>query len=93
MGVEVADVPADVAQRMGIDSGVLVSKVAPEGAAAKAGIREGDVILSLDRKEVGSVEELEAVVEDAPADQALPVLVQRDQAPTFLAMTLPSGKG
>lgn len=93
MGVEVVDVPPEVAQRMGIDNGVLVSKVAPEGAAAKAGIREGDVILSLNRKEVGSVEELEALVENAPADQALPVLVQRDQAPTFLALTLPSGKG
>ena len=42
-------------------------------AAAKAGLREGDVILSIANSEVGSVKEFEAAV--AKADKSKPVSV------------------
>jgi serine protease Do len=93
LGVEVAEVPADMAEQMGINSGVVVSAIDPEGAAAKAGIREGDVILSLNRNEIENVRQLETLVSEAPANEAIPVLVQRERSPTFLALTLPPRKG
>ncbi|MGQ7847880.1 DegQ family serine endoprotease [Granulosicoccus sp. 3-233] len=93
LGVEVSALPDDVAEQMGLDHGVLVARVDPEGVAAKAGIREGDVILSLNREQIDSVAELEELSSDAPANEAIPVLVQRERSPMFLALTLPSGKG
>lgn len=90
LGIEATSVPADQAEAMGISSGVVVAKVDPEGVAAKAGIREGDVILSLNRKPVESVKDLETLTRDAPAGETIPVLVQRERSPMFLALTLPS---
>ncbi len=93
LGVEVAEVPDELREQMGIDAGVVVSRISPDGAAASAGIRTGDVILSLNREEIDSVKELEKLVREAPADEAIPVLVQRESSPIFLALTLPSANG
>ncbi len=90
LGVEVAAVPDELKEQMGISRGVVVSELKSDGAAAAAGIREGDVILSVNRKEIDSVESLEAIVEAAPANDAIPVLIQRGNSPIFLALTLPS---
>lgn len=92
LGIQVSAVPDDIASQMGIANGVLVAKVDPQGVAAKAGIREGDVIVSLNREPVDSVDELEKLASDAPADQSIPILVQRENSPMFLALTLPAGK-
>ncbi|MBX2882104.1 MAG: DegQ family serine endoprotease [Granulosicoccus sp.] len=93
LGVEVAALSSDQREQLGMDHGVVVSKINPEGAAANAGIRQGDVILSINRDRISSVKELEELVEAAPAGEAIPVLVQRDSAPMFLALTLPSVNG
>ena len=93
LGVVVAEVPDEMREEFGIENGVVVSEVDPEGPAAEAGIMPGDVIVSLDRKRIGSVYELEKLVEDAPVGEAMPVLVQRESSPLFLALTLPAGNG
>jgi len=89
LGVVVADVPREAREQLGIDNGVLVSEIDPDGPAAEAGILAGDVIVSLNRKQVESVKDLETLVGDAPIGEAVPVLVQRDSSPMFLALTLP----
>ncbi|MFK8080266.1 MAG: DegQ family serine endoprotease [Granulosicoccus sp.] len=93
LGVEVAAVPAEQMEAMGLSHGVVVSEIDPQGAAAEAGISQGDVILSINRAKVSSVQELESLVENAPADSAIPVLIQRGASPIFLALTLPSVAG
>lgn len=90
LGVEVAAVSDELKEQMGVSRGVVVSELKSDGAAAAAGIREGDVILSVNRKDVDSVEDLKAIVKAAPADDAIPVLIQRGSSPIFLALTLPS---
>lgn len=48
LGVVVQEVDRDLAQQFGLDKpeGALVARVLPESPAARAGLREGDVILS-----------------------------------------------
>lgn len=54
LGVEIRAVTADDANRHGLAriSGVVVEQVVPEGAAARAGIRVGDILLAIDGREV-----------------------------------------
>ena len=93
LGVVVAEVPDEMREEYGIENGVVVSEIDPEGPAAEAGILPGDVIVSVDRKRVESVNELEQLVKDAPVGKAMPILVQRESSPLFLALTLPAGNG
>lgn len=93
LGVEVAEVAEDMRSELDLKHGVVVVKIAADGAAAAAGIREGDVILAINRERVENVKQLEALVAKAPANETIPVLVQRNTSPMFLALTLPSSKG
>ena len=65
-GMRVQDLTPDLAEQLGMDSpqGVLVSGVEPGGPAGEAGVRRGDVILEVNRKEVRDVGELTAELQD-----------------------------
>lgn len=93
LGVEVAEITDELRERMNIDSGVVVTEISPSGPAAEAGIRAGDVIISLNREDIDSTSELEKLVKNAPEGLAIPVLVQRETSPIFLALTLPASNG
>ena len=71
-------------QREAETQGLLVLDTA--GAAAKAGIQPGDVILALNGTPVKSVEELRALV--AKADHHVALLIQRDDAKIFVPVNL-----
>ena len=60
LGLGFQPVTADLADAMGLDGtkGALVSQVEPGGAAARAGIKERDVILAVNGTPVGHAEEL-----------------------------------
>jgi serine protease Do len=90
LGAVVAAVDQDQLKARGLDNGVVVTEVASSGAAVEAGIIPGDVIVSFNRKKVESVRQLEDLVAEAPAGEALPLLIHREQSPIFLAITLDS---
>jgi serine protease Do len=47
--------------------GVLVASVTPEGPAAKAGVRDGDVVTAIDGKKVGAVQPMVEAIQKAGA--------------------------
>lgn len=57
---------SDTLQAFGLDHGVLVETVAPEGPAGKAGIKPDDIILALNDHPVKDGEELVEKVADMP---------------------------
>ena len=89
LGALVNDVPAKQLDDRGIDNGVLVEEVDPEGPAGKAGVRPGDLIISLNKKPVTSASDLDDMVAGLPAEEPVPMLVQRENSPIFMALKLP----
>ena len=70
-----------------VDNGVLVQSV-EEGAAAKAGIRRGDIILKLNGHTITGTRQFLSVVQDIPEDKWLRVLIQRGNSPQFLPLKI-----
>ena len=77
LGLSVADLTDAQKSALNIKGGVRV--VAAEGAAARAGLREDDVILSVANTETGNVAELEAVLAKVDKTRPLNVLFRRGE--------------
>ncbi len=77
--------------REGLDykgDGLLVNSVADESPAAKAGIKHGDVIVSMNGKEVSSPEDLQDMVRSAQAGERAQLEIVRDGKHQTLSTTL-----
>lgn len=88
LGAVVKDVPAERLSELGVDNGVVVTDLDPNGSAAQAGVLAGDVIVALNRKPVNSVKDLDGLLEDVQPGVPVPVLIQRQQSPMFLALVV-----
>jgi serine protease Do len=87
LAVQVTDLNAEQQEQLGIDHGVLVEDVKP-GPARDAGIRSGDVILSMNNAPIKNVEHFAEIVSKLPAGKWIPMLVQRRDGALFLALRL-----
>ena len=79
LGVEIQDVDARVARRLGMDRimGVYVNDVRNRGAADSAGLRSGDVILSIDGRPVNASNELQSAIARRRPEETVDVTVWR----------------
>lgn len=75
LGLAVSELSDAKRKALKVKGGVMVD--ASTDAAARAGLREGDVILSVANTEVGSVKELEAALSAADKSKAISVLYRR----------------
>ena len=82
LGVAIVDLTDAQRRELKVKGGVRVETV--EGAAARAGLREGDVILSLDNTEIGSAKQFDALVAKLDKSRAVTVLVRRGDTVNFL---------
>ena len=81
IGVQIQEVNAQFADAFGLDRprGALVAQVITDGPAAKAGIRTGDVILSVDGKPVERSTQLPSVISAIKPGNTAKVEVWRDR--------------
>lgn len=69
------------------DHGVLVEQV-KQGPAQKAGIRQGDVILLINNTKIENVKHFNKMIKSLPKGRSIPVLIQRQGGPIFLALKI-----
>ena len=63
--------------RLDVDTGVLVMNLEPGSPAERAGLREGDVIVSFDAKPVFTIDDLQRLLTDERVGVPLPLMVVR----------------
>ncbi|WP_427915293.1 DegQ family serine endoprotease [Ramlibacter sp. MMS24-I3-19] len=82
LGLSVSELTEAQKRELKVKGGVRVDSVA-EGSA-RAGIREGDIIVAIGNTEIGSVREFEAVIAKVDRTKPIPVLLRRGELATYL---------
>ena len=93
LGVMVVPLTPDVASRLGAPKnahGLVVEDVKPDGRAADAGIRAGDVIEQVNRQPVQSVDDLKAALRRS-GEKPILLLVNREGREIFVTVRAANG--
>ena len=88
LNIVVSDLTGEQKSKLEIkEGGVIVNKV-QAGPARKAGIRRGDVILTINNTDIKDAKHFKELVDDLPADKSIPLLVQRRGGPVWMAIKI-----
>lgn len=90
IGVGIGAVPADAVDEFGLKdrNGAVVLNVAPGGAAERAGIEPGDVIVGYSGKPIRNRDELVAMVTATRPGTTVPVRIVRDREEQTISITI-----
>ncbi|MDT7834522.1 DegQ family serine endoprotease [Aquabacterium sp. OR-4] len=84
LGLTVTELTEAQRRELKLKQGVRVEAV--DGAAARAGLREGDVVLALDNVEISDVKQFLAVATKAEKARAISVMVRRGEWVNYLVI-------
>jgi serine protease Do len=89
LGLAVQNVTKDLAERFGypIGEGVIVTGVVPGSPAGEAGIQPGDLIKSVNRQSVNSVDDFEKAL-NMSKDNKIMLLIRRGEYSQFIIVRL-----
>ncbi len=87
LGALVKELDRDSLDALNLPFGVMVTDVLG-GAAEKAGLRNGDIIVTIDFKPVKTVSGLKKMMKSLPKNRSLPVRVVRNKRSLFLPLVL-----
>ena len=90
LGVDTRDVTPDRLSALHLkeEHGVEVTMVDQDAPAGKAGVKEHDVILSINNQAVESVEQLRRMIHEIPAGRTIEIGISRDGQPSTLKAQL-----
>jgi serine protease Do len=90
LGVRVAPVTAEIAQRNGMPraAGAMITRVTDDSPASRSGFRPGDVIVSFDGKPVANDRYLTRYVADTPINKVVRVEFLRDGKKQVASVTI-----
>jgi len=95
LGVGINELTEELATEKGIKEikGVYIGQVYEKGAAEKAGIQAGDVILSINGVDVNSLSQLQEQISKYRPNQQVDVVVNRNNSKKHFTVTLTNLKG
>jgi serine protease Do len=87
IGLSLSELTAEQKQQLDIENGLLVEDMLP-GIASRAGVRPGDVILSINNQDVKTVEQFNQLLNKVEKGRNIAILVRRGDTATFITMKL-----
>lgn len=95
LGIKGTEMNSDIAKAFKIDAqrGAFVSEVMPKSSAAKAGIKSGDILISVDGKRINSFAELRAKIGTSEIGKEITIGLLRNGKPIDVKVVLENGEG
>ncbi len=88
LGIGLRNLNEQEKAQLKLEDGVLVLRLAEDGAAAEAGIRPNDVILRVNNQRIKDTQDFIKVAKKLPANKAVPVLINRAGQPRIVALRI-----
>jgi len=90
LGVQIQSVTPEIAAAVGLEEpkGAIVSQVLPDSPAAKAGLKQGDVILAFGGSAIGEMRDLTRVVAATDIGEKVDVEIWRDRKAQSVPVTI-----
>jgi S1-C subfamily serine protease len=90
LGVETHEVTADKAKelKLSAERGVVLGKIVPDSPAAKAGLKENDVVTEINGQRVESAAQFRRMIHEIPAGRSIQLTVWRDGRTQTISATL-----
>jgi serine protease Do len=90
LGVRIQDLTPELAKAMSINrtNGAVVAEVSPNGAADKAGLKAGDVVVQFDNRSIQDANQLKLLVAESSPGVSIPVQLDRNGQMVNLNVTL-----
>ena len=90
LGVETHEVTAGKAKelKLSAERGVVLGKIVPDSPAAKAGLKENDVVTEINGQRVEGAAQFRRMIHEIPAGRSIQITVWRDGRTQTLSATL-----
>jgi membrane-associated protease RseP (regulator of RpoE activity) len=90
LGVGISEVTADKVKELKLpaERGVVLGKIVPESPAAKAGLKESDVVTEINGQRVEGTEQFRRMIREIPTGRAAQFTVWRDGHSQTITVTL-----
>jgi serine protease Do len=86
LGLTVSELTAEQRSELGVGGGLLVEDV--QGAAAKAGIRRGDILMALNNQDIKSVEQVTQLLNQFEKAKSVALLIRRGDSALYVPLRL-----
>ena len=87
--IEVRDMTSEVARRLGLsqaEKGVVIVQVRSGSVAEAAGLKEGDIIIELNRRQVANLRSYESAASHVSKDQPILLLIKRQGRTLYITL-------
>jgi len=90
LGVELHEVTGETAKELKLpaERGVVLSSIVPDSPAAKAGLKENDVVTEINGQRIEGAAQFRRMIREIPAGRAAQITVWRDGRAQTLSVTL-----
>ncbi len=90
LGVETHEVTSDKAKelKLSAERGVVLGKIVPDSPAAKAGLKENDVVMEINGQRVEGAAQFRRMIHEIPAGRSVQLTVWRDGRAQTVSATL-----
>lgn len=90
LGLELQELTSDLREEMDLSphiDGVIITSVDPASDAYQKGIRRGDIIMEINRRQVTSIEEVKEILEEVKGQPRLLLVIHRDGSNLYIVIS------